>query len=461
MLISPTKRNKIILSDYNYRRDIENRLLMARLSTFEVQVLINLINGSLKTSVLHVSEDLETEEDLLIPVLDKLSATKLFQRQGGTILVDKEMRKYYESQILKFDENFEPGMEFLQSLLCKIPIHVLPVWYSISRASDNIFGSIVERFLLTPKIYERYLIDLNFEDPVLKGIVNEVFNSPDFKVHASDIMSKYDLSHECFEQYMLHLEYNFVCCLAYELENDIWEEVVTPFYEWREYLQFQKETVPSRIDDFDSIQRTHPHDFGFVKDMILVLKALQKKPMSATDIPALLPHVNMNCSYQNYVESLIDKLIMMQLVELKSKKLFPQESCKDWLEYPVQDLAMSVYRNLTMRNKLRDDKEMVLNERDARETERSLRRIIHYGWIYFEDFMKGFVAPIGSAEPVYLKQRGKRWKYVLPIYGEQERNMIEETIFGRLFESGLVAIGVHDGKKCFCVTPFGRMSLED
>jgi hypothetical protein len=58
-----------------------------------------------------------------------------------------------------------------------------------------------------------------------------------------------------------------------------------------------------------------------------------------------------------------------------------------------------------------------------------------------------------------LKNRGKRWKYVTPVYSEQERGLMEMTIFERLYQLGMVATGTHNGKKCFCVTTFGAMAL--
>src|SRR5262245_44410140 len=100
MLGSPSRKNKVLLSDYNYRRDIENRLLLSKLTTFELDVLIEILNGSLKTSLDQLSNALDTDETKLLPVLENLSKTKLFQIIGDSIIIDKEMRKYYECQII-------------------------------------------------------------------------------------------------------------------------------------------------------------------------------------------------------------------------------------------------------------------------------------------------------------------------------------------------------------------------
>ena len=41
---------------------------------------------------------------------------------------------------------------------------------------------------------------------------------------------------------MLHMEFNFVCYLGYKKDNDMWRQVVTPFYEWRKYLHFLRDS---------------------------------------------------------------------------------------------------------------------------------------------------------------------------------------------------------------------------
>ena len=444
------RKNKVILSDYNYRRDIENRLLMAELTTFEVDVLREILNNSLKISLEQIADNMNVEVSRIIPVTEKLSYTKLIKMNGNdTAVVDKEMRKYYESQILKFDEDFEPGMEFLQGLLHKVPIHILPTWYSIPRTSDHIFQSITEKFLATPKIYERYLQELHFDNPILDCISKEVFAAPDFKIRARDLMHHFNLSHEKFEECMLLLEYNFVCCLCYQKNDNCWEEIVTPFYEWHEYLRFKRDTAPKSISDPAGIIRKHPEDFGFVHDMTRILKSLQSKALSVAsfdnghilaskDIARILPHN----STSHYVKNLIEKLQICRLVEIANGQIRGLEQAQEWLKKTVQDRAMTMTRHPI-------------------QVEKSLKRIIDLGWVYIDDFIKGFTGILGSREQITLKNKGKRWRYVLPSYSDEEKVIIEKTLCERLFEAGIVAVGTHKGRACICLTPFGRMSLED
>ena len=51
--------------------------------------------------------------------------------------------------------------------------------------SDNIFASIIDKYLLTPKIYEKYLQELVLEEKSMSGIIQDVFLAPEFTFHLS------------------------------------------------------------------------------------------------------------------------------------------------------------------------------------------------------------------------------------------------------------------------------------
>ena len=70
---------------------------------------------------------------------------------------------------------FQPDMEFLQGLLKKVPIHCLPAWHAVPRTSNNIFESLVEKYLLSPQIFQRYLSELHFSHPVAISLMNDLF----------------------------------------------------------------------------------------------------------------------------------------------------------------------------------------------------------------------------------------------------------------------------------------------
>ena len=201
--LSTAKKNKVSFSDYNYRKDIENRMLLASFTTLDLAVLEELLFSPLKASLRKLSKNIDHSETDVHASLSKIATTGLIKIEGDTISIDKEVRKYFETEIGKFDPDFKPDMEFLQALLKKMPIQVLPLWYAIPRTSNNIFDSLIEKYLATPQVFQRYLLEIQFPDPVIAAMAQDVFRAPDFKLPAKSLMAKYNLSHELFEEYLL------------------------------------------------------------------------------------------------------------------------------------------------------------------------------------------------------------------------------------------------------------------
>jgi len=425
-----SKKNKIVLSDYNYRRDVENRLLMAQLSPFEIEILKEILYSSLTIPLKELAQTFNLSLEKLQPVLEKLGKGNLFKQSGELLHVNKEMRKYFESQIVRFEEDFRPDLEFLQGLLGCIPIHVLPNWYAISKTTDDIFGSIIEKYLQTPKTYLNYLEELEFDAPLLQKILDEAASAPDYTLPAEPLMEKLGLDRETFEELMLQLEFNLALCLTYRMEEGAWRPYLSPFYEWHCYLRRLKETECRPIGETEQIKRRHIHDFGFVEDLA---KTLKDEPISIDkDSPFAEGH----------------KAEIEQLLE-------SGEIGEEWLSNGIQEQAMTLYLHSINRYR----KQERYHDRDVRSVEKSLRRVLGSGWVYFDDFIKGIARAFGKAEPVTLKKRGRRWRYAIPEYDENDKEFVKEVIFSHLFQAGMVATGIHNERLCFIVTPFGRMSL--
>lgn len=446
MLQATLRKTKINLADYGYRKDIENRILMSQLSDFEVSLLQEIIHHSLTISIQELSQELNTAVDTLIPVLDKLAATKLFKRQNHSLIVDKELRKFYESQLQKFDDDFVPDLEFLQQLLNNLPIHLLPQWYAISRTSTNIFASIIEKYFSTPKIYLQYLIELQFDDPLLHSIIDEVYQAPHFKVNGADIMAKFGLTRETFEEYLLLLEYHFVCCLSYNKKDEGWIEVVTPFAELRDFLIYESQAKGHPIHE--PIECIIDKDFSFIQDMTTLIKSCQTKKIQPKEVK------NLQAKTAPKIKRLVDKLIQVEYVKLNEKgEILATEKGKSWIskEQPekIENLASEPLNRLTQ------DFGPLWNIRNLHLIEKKLRKLPPNLWVELDRFIQGFIAPIGNKEPVTLKKKGKKWKYEVPLYTDQEKQFIQAVVLERLSELGVVNTGNHKGKMVFCLTPFG------
>lgn len=436
--LSQARKNKVNLSDYNCQQDIENRMLMSDFSTFDVEVLEEILFSPLKISVKKLARTLGCQEQELIASLKKLSSGHLLTLQDDTLFVDKEKRKYFECHIGRFDSQFKPDMEFIQATLRKVPIHLLPIWYSIPRTSNNIFESIIEKHLLTPHIFQRYLLDLNFGDSTLHSIMTDVFSAPDFKVSTSDLIAKYNLDRPTFEGMMLILEFNFVCCVCYEKADDHYIEYVAPFHEWHEYLRFVRSTETPTIPASEPIERHAPTDFAFLEEMSNLLLKARNKPLSVPE------------------SHIIEKLTLCKLAEYENGQLRTLPTGDAWLDLSFENRALHIYRH--PHNRILS---LSVGERYVREAEKSIKRVMHGQWVYFDDFIKGILVPLNENSVISLKRSGKQWRYTLPIYTDEERAIVKATIFEWLYETGMTMIGTCRGRDCFAVTHFGRFFFDE
>lgn len=435
--VSSIRKNKFNLSDYPFTQDIECRILMADFSSFDIQVLEEILYSPLKISLKKIERSMNADEAELRATLKKFEKVGLISLENDAVLVDKEKRKYFEFEITRFDSNFKPDMEFLQGLLKKVPIHVLPTWYATSRTSNNIFESVVEKYLLTPQIFQRYLKDVNLGDPILNAIIHDVYHSPEFKVSSSDIIAKYNLNAKTFEEMILILEFHFACCLVFEKEDDHWIEYVAPFHEWKEYLSFCRTTEAPRIEEEIEVQESG--DYAFIDEMSNLLSKAKNGPLAVDLSPQ------------------VEKISLLKLGCYENGKLTLLDAGANWLDLNIESRSHLIYRHPNNRIlKLTSPL-----ERYVREAEKSIKRVLHGGWVYFDDFIKGVMVPLSEYSVVMLKKTGKQWKYTLPVYSEEEQNLIKATIFDWLYEFGIVTIGKCRGKDCFAVTPFGRFFFED
>lgn len=243
-----SRKNKINLSDYNSQQEIANRIFISDFSLLDFKVMEEILFSPLKISFKKMSRSLEMEEKELAQTLRKFRQAGLLTVQDDAICIDKEMRKWFELQMQRFDPDFRPDLEFIQGLLRRVPIHLLPIWYATPRSSNNLFESILEKHLLTPQIFQRHLDDLRYSHALLHNIIKDLFANPNLSLSSSDLIAKYNLTRAGFEEIMLLLEFNFVCTIRYTREEEHWHEIITPFYEWHQYLCFLESIKATAVD---------------------------------------------------------------------------------------------------------------------------------------------------------------------------------------------------------------------
>jgi len=469
--LSALKKNKVNLADYNSQLDIENRMMLADFSVFEHRILEEILFSSLKISLKQLASSVECSLEDLDPVLKKLVKAGLLALDEDTALVDKEMRKYFECQIARFDPDFKPDMEFLQCLLRKVPIHVLPTWYAIPRTSSNIFESILEKYLLTPQIFTRHLGEIQFADSKANAIVHDIYSSKSLQVSSSDLIERYNLSRYEFEEIMVLLELNFVCCLSYKREDDHWIEMASPLHEWRQYLLHLANSEPPCIGA-ELVSPKREADLAFVEDLTKVLVKAQTEPLDLSgwdlSIPlpteqtrlfgaeiGLHPLTELNLA-QKYVKQLIIKACLLKLTELAERRLRLTDSALDWLALSPENKASYLHRHPLNHITSYPLDPFWNTEKHIHEAEKSIKRVLHGRWVYFDDFIKTVIVSFDEQSTITLKKTGKSWRYTIPQYTETQKELIKAVIFEWLFEGGMVAVGSANGRECFRVTDFGR-----
>ncbi|MDR2539371.1 MAG: hypothetical protein LBC45_01970 [Chlamydiales bacterium] len=451
--MSLVKKSKICLEDYNYKQDIENRLLISQLSARDVKLLQEILYSPLKIPFQDLSKALNWEEKECISSVKKFIKSELLSLNGSVITVDKEKRKYFTARIIAFDPDFKPGMEFLQGLLKKVPIHILPVWYNISRTSDHIFDSIIERYLLTPQMFQRHLSNLQFPDPIMEEILKDLLEAPEYLLYASDFMIKYSLSSEQFQTIALLLEFHFICCLTYKKIDSKWVEVITFFQEWKDYLLFLRKTKPPTLCA-SSVKRESTRDFCFLEDMTFLVSLAKKQPFFYKDTLDLAHCLHLNPTNKNhikYIERLLEKIELLNLASVKDQKISLLDQANKWFGLTNPQKSLLLYRHSYT-------PEMIgsFNERALREIEKSVLRIVDSEWVLFEDFLKGMTTALSEESSIILKKQGRNWKYMLPFYHSRELILIEAIILEWLFELGIVELGSYQNDRCFRVTEYGR-----
>lgn len=470
MLGTPARKHRINLSDYNFERDIENRIFLSDLSVFEVEVLEEILEQSIRIPIEELTTALDCTLTTLTPCLEKFSKIRLLNVQGDQVVVNKEMRRLFEGQIQRFDPHFRPGIAYIFELLGKVPIHLLPTWYAIPRTSDDIFESIVERYLVTPKVYRQYLAELELENPVAEGIVNDVFAHSELKIHSDQLREKYQLTQHEFQEIMLLLELHFVLtCKVVRIGNQ-WVEVVTPLAEWKEHIEYEKANRPEALDPEVTVERSHTADFGFLSDAKHLLSLLrtgsgEECPTDTTLLPSdfaetVKVNLGSDVNIETYLSDLLGRLSQLGLLELDGEELVKTDLAEEWLETAEdQDRAVSWYRQIIQTPDARFPHPSLFSDKNVRQVEKSLRCITGRSWTFFDQFLKHCMVPVGNAGEVKLEKHGRRFGYTRPEYSEEERAFIEFVILQQFFECGLVIRGTINGKTCFQLTPFGRIAL--
>ncbi|MGH2613545.1 MAG: hypothetical protein ACRDFB_10935, partial [Rhabdochlamydiaceae bacterium] len=64
--LATARKHKVTLSDYDYKQDIENRLILSHLSIEEHAVLEEILFSPIHTSVRKIAKNIDVQEDTVL-----------------------------------------------------------------------------------------------------------------------------------------------------------------------------------------------------------------------------------------------------------------------------------------------------------------------------------------------------------------------------------------------------------
>jgi hypothetical protein len=473
--INSIRKIKINLEDYDYRSDLNHRLFLYHLKATDVRLLEEIVYSSIQISISKLITLVQISEKELFDALEKFVTLGLISIRGDIIFVDKQKRKYFEMHLMRFDEDFKPDMHYFQSLLKTLPIHLLPSWYSISKTSDNIFESIVEKYLLTPSIYEHHLEEFLSSDPLLQQIGDDLFSHPQKEIALFPLMQKLRLNSIQLEQIILLLEYTAIAGCVFHKKGPNFEPYLCAFKEWHEYGDFLQKTDPKEIADPKKIDQSYLGDFNFIENMTSCLKCLKEKALPILETSPLSISLewvqnylkkSKNLQFSNledasdYLKSVFSKLIQIDLATIKDHKIVFSEKASYWLKMSLEDQALYLYRHPLNQQASLDLSLPLKNEKHLREAEKSILRVLNKGWVDYESFLKSVCVPLSEVSIVTLKKQGGSYSYEPVQYTEDEKHLLKKTVLDWLFEVGCVAKGKFQNKDCFRITNFGKKLFE-
>lgn len=459
--IRDLRKNKVELSDYDFQSDIKNRILLSKLSPDAITVLEEILCNSISFSIKSLCDSLDLEHSLIRKILDDLLPTGLFSIEGQTIQVDKEKRKYFETHIEKFNDDFTPDMDYLQSLLKHIPIQVLPLWYQIPRSSNNIFTSLIEKCFLTPAIFLRFYNDFISCEDIYAQIIKDIYESEELFITANFIKEKYQLSAEKYQEIALYLELNLLCASNFQKKGNEFIEILSPFQEWKDYTFALRSNKPPSLSG--PIIPYRESEFAFIEDMSTLLLLSRQADLEVTFIPSLDEWVLLRpvdasaiqAPNDQYLNRVLNKLLLLGLAVVEGVHLRPSDLAQDWIKTPIEKRAHITFKHphhfLSLEKHSR-----LSSQRGVLEIEKSIAQVVHLNWISLDDFLSSSIIALGEEDRITLKRISGRWVYKFPEHDLDATNFIRYVIMNWLFECGMVQIGSHQDAPCFRVTSLGQ-----
>lgn len=466
------QNHKIKLNDYDYENDIKNRLFY--ITATENEVLEEIIYQSMSFSIKTLFENLELEINDLRAILTKFQTIDFIIFKDDWITINKEQKKRIEEKVNTFNPNFKYNLDYLQTLLKKVPIGVQPLWYQLPRTSDNIFNSIIEKYLLTPTLYQRHIEEVKSLNPIYRNMIELVYSNELFRVPLCDLQRVLSIEEHEFEKHIIFLEFSFVLFKTTRNIDNKTNLYLEPLQEYKDFL-LMKKTTSIKKNVTEKIIAIRPSEFSFIEDMTLVVKLAKQHELTLD----LHEQGNTYCftekSYnicienfknltddevsKDYLKQVVTKLEALDLIKIEELRIVVGQVACEWMQLELINRSHVTFKHPYNQVILQGLHPKIYSERLIHDIENAVAKKGHLGWIELEEFISQSMISIDKNARLQLKKVGNQYKYLFPKYTPEQENFIRTIIENFLFESSIVELGRFEGKSYFKVTSFGRYIL--
>lgn len=455
---------KVILEDFDFKKDLAIRLQCEKLSSKEICVLEEILYSPLKVSIEELCNNADVAFTEIHPILESLAGLHLFEAKEEQLLVDKERRKYFEVLIEKFTPDFLPNLDYYKELLKLAPIHLLVSWFHIPRTSNNIFNSMLEKHFQTPKMYQRYLKETLADEESLSALVSFVMDERNGKAGAIEVKELFNLTDEELEEKILFLEYHFILTSTYECVNGKYVKYLSEFCEWNEWKKTSDCTIESTLISDEDVKSLLHSEFSFIEDMSLILELCNKKSLKVQYHqkeelfyldPSFKDVENFYNSTPYYLARVINKNLLLGLIVIEEDTLRQTPPAKKWLATPIRQRTLITFKHPHNSLSHKCDFSFHQHDRNIIEVQKALSQIQNGSWTFFNEFIGDHLSKTNSLKQAELQKVGRKWTYTAAEYDDKEIAFIRTVILDWLFESGMIIPGKYQGKDCFKVTSLG------
>lgn len=449
------KKHQVNIMDYDYLRDVNNRIFLSSLSTFDVFVLDAILYSPLHTSLEALKEyllnqDKSVNEKQLQATLAKLQKIHLLTiTSDNMIQVNKELRKYFEINIQRFEQKDVPGISLVKELFRLLPTHLLMQWYDVSNFSNNIFSSIIERYLSQAHFYMTHLTNVQGDNFLYKKILDIVFSAPDFCVNLSFLQEELGLSEQDLQASLLHLEYNLACVLSYrQSSQNSYIAIVTPFAEWRKYL-FATSCQPMKElqEPPQENSSTYLKDFSdFVSEASRGQCLDKVQQLSHSGDLALLP-------------SHVKVAQRLGLIKIEENTIQLTRSGALWSEKELAEKQTLLFQHMHFCCLNNSEWHSIYINSTFEITKKVLLTLPASIWFSLSELINSIVPLCKRGSSATLVREHQQWQYTLPNYPESFYKFLTLMIKLHFFHSGMIKTAVMNHQEIFCVTPLGKKIL--